>query len=246
MTTDDEQPRFRLAYVPGTTPGKWARRWTQRHPGIRLELHACEVPDAIRLIADGDVDAALTRLVASDGGSALNTVELYTEDTVVIAGVDHYLTAAAQLTVADLADEQLLQPLDAVLAWEGLPGTMIEHRPETTADAVELVAAGVGVLVVPQSLARLHHRKDLAHRVVTDAPASIVALCWPAPTDDVTEDFVGIVRGRGVNSSRGGTEEHRKRSAKEKTAAKRAAREAAGKVPGRNFGKSAARRRGSR
>ena len=83
-----------------------------------------------------------------------------------------------------------------------LPG----HAPAPsapTAEAIELVAAGIGLLVVPQSLARLHHRKDLAYRPVTDAPRSSVALTWPeADTTELMEEFIGIVRGRTVNSSR--------------------------------------------
>jgi hypothetical protein len=60
------------------------------------------------------------------------------------------------------------------------------------------------VLLVPQSLARLHHRKDLAYRTVTDAPQSQIALSWPeGETSDLVEEFIGIVRGRTVNSSRG-------------------------------------------
>ncbi len=77
-------------------------------------------------------------------------------------------------------------------------------RPATTADAVELVAAGIGVLLVPQSLARLHHRRDLTYRTVTDVPSSTIALVWPAgTTSELVEELIGIVRGRTANSSRG-------------------------------------------
>ena len=67
------------------------------------------------------------------------------------------------------------------------------------------LAAGVGLLVVPQSLARLHHRRDLTYRPMSqDAPQSRVALSWPEEqTTDLMEEFIGIVRGRTVNSSRG-------------------------------------------
>ena len=66
------------------------------------------------------------------------------------------------------------------------------------------MAAGVGLLVVPQSLARLHHRRDLTYRPVTDAPESRVALSWlEDETTDPMEQFIGIVRGRTVNSTRG-------------------------------------------
>lgn len=117
---------------------------------------------------------------------------------------DHLVTAADEVSVGDIAEEIVLHPLDDVLDWERLPGRPALERPATTADAVELVAAGIGVLLVPLSLARLHHRKDLTYRTVTDAPESSVALSWPedAHTDRV-EDFIGIVRGRTVNSTRG-------------------------------------------
>ena len=69
--------------------------------------------------------------------------------------------------------------------------------------ALYLAAAGVGRLVVPQSLARLHHRRDLTYRPLTDAPGSGVGLAWPdAENTELMEEFIGIVRGRTVNSSR--------------------------------------------
>jgi hypothetical protein len=69
---------------------------------------------------------------------------------------------------------------------------------------MELVAAGVGLLIVPQSLARLHHRRDLTYRPLADAPQSQVALSWlEDQTTDLMEEFIGIVRGRTANSSRG-------------------------------------------
>jgi hypothetical protein len=108
------------------------------------------------------------------------------------------------VSAGDLADEIVLHPLDDTLDWERLPGRPAIERPATTADAIELVAAGVGLLVVPQSLARLHHRKDLTYRPVSDAPESRIALSWPQDeTTDLVEQFIGIVRGRTVNSTRG-------------------------------------------
>ncbi len=57
---------------------------------------------------------------------------------------------------------------------------------------------------MPQSLARLHHRKDLTYRTLVDAPQSGIALSWPEEaTTDLVEDFIGVVRGRTVNSTRG-------------------------------------------
>ncbi|GAA4794134.1 LysR family transcriptional regulator substrate-binding protein [Streptomyces ziwulingensis] len=202
MTAPQAPLSFRLAYVPGVMPDKWVRVWGQRLPDVPLSLAQVTAARAPGVLLDGDADAGLVRLPVDR--DALSAIPLYTETTVVLVPKDHVVTAADEVSVEDLADDLVLHPLDDVLDWERLPGRPAAERPATTADAVELVAAGIGVLVVPLSLARFHHRRDLTHRPVTDAPVSRVALCWPQDAHtDLVEDFIGIVRGRTVNSTRG-------------------------------------------
>ena len=204
MTGTQESSTFRLAYVPGVTPAKWVRTWTERLPDIPLELVAVEAADAQDLLRDGDADAALLRLPVDR--ALLSAIPLYAEATVVVVPKDHDVSAVEEVSLADLDEYIVLHPLDDSLEWETLPGQPAIERPATTGDAIELVAAGIGVLLVPQSLARLHHRKDLTYRPVTDAPQSGVALSWlEGQTTDLVEEFIGIVRGRTVNSSRGRT-----------------------------------------
>ncbi len=114
----------------------------------------------------------------------------------VVVPTDHLLSAVDEVTAADLDGEPILLPLDDVVAWAGAPGVQVDHRPETTKDAIELVAAGIGALIVPQSLARLHHRKDLAYRPIADAPTCPVALAVP--------DGAAAGTGRGVHRNRAG------------------------------------------
>ena len=232
MTEPDAPTPFRLAYVPGVTPSKWVRIWGERHPDVRLELVVTTAADAPTLLRDGTADAGLVRLPIDSGG--LSVIALY-EETPGRGGAEGPRGHRCRRgSTADLEGEIVLHPLDDALDWESLPGTPAAQRPATTADAIELVAAGIGVLVLPQSLARLHHRKDLTYRTVTDAPESPVALAWPQDaTTDRVEEFVGIVRGRSVNSSRGrdAQEPAPKRTASQKAAAKQAARVKAGKNP---------------
>ncbi|MFT3660439.1 MAG: LysR substrate-binding domain-containing protein [Gordonia sp. (in: high G+C Gram-positive bacteria)] len=223
---------FRLAYVPGVMPAKWVRIFEERRPGTAVELVAVEAGEAADVVRAGRVDAALAR-PTSAGEPGLAVIRLYDEVSVVVVPKDHVLTAADELAAADLADETFLRPHDDVVDWPDRPGTAADHRPDTTAAAVELVAAGMALLVVPMSLARLHHRRDLTFRPITDAPAAPVGLLWPEPTSETVEEFIGVVRGRRAGSSRGRSEPAPKRSAKEKAAAKRAAREAAGRIPPR-------------
>ena len=218
-----------VGYVPGVTPAKWARSWAQRHPEVRLQLSVLAAADAADEVRAGTVDVALLRVPADASGLAV--IPLYEETTVVVVPTDHLFSAVDAVTVADLQGEPILLPLDDVVAWAAAPGTPVEHRPETTEDAMELVAAGLGALIVPQSLARLYHRKDLGYRPITGAPTCPVALAVPAGQQPaLVEEFVGIVRGRKPGSSRGQSEPSPKRTAREKTLAKQAARAAAGKV----------------
>ncbi|MEW2415571.1 LysR family transcriptional regulator substrate-binding protein [Streptomyces sp. NPDC046866] len=205
MTGSESSPSFRLAYVPGVTPSKWVRIWNERLPDVPLTLLQVSAGEAPETLRDGGADAGFVRLPMDRTG--LSAIPLYTETTVVVVPRDHLVAAVEEVSTGDLADEIVLHPLDDTLGWDEaeLPGKPAFERPATTADAIELVAAGIGVLVVPQSLARLHHRKDLTYRTVTDAPVSRVALSWveAEPTPDLIEHFIGIVRGRTVNSTRG-------------------------------------------
>ncbi|KAA9089030.1 substrate-binding domain-containing protein [Microbacterium radiodurans] len=193
---------FRLGAIPGATPGKWIDIWKDRMPRTPLELVHLDVVVQRAAIVDGDVDAAIVRLPLDRTG--LSVIALYDEVTVAVCSADSALTAADELTLDDLAGEVRIVPLDDVVRTE-VPGTTAPaFEPlETTADAVATVAAGTGVVLMPLSLARLHHRKDAEYRPVVDAPGTSVALAWRTDaTTELVETFIGIVRGRTANSSR--------------------------------------------
>ncbi len=234
-------PALTLGYVPGGTPAKWARIWAERHPEIPLQLRAVAAADAAEAVRAGTVDVALLRLPTDTSGLAV--IPLYEETTVAVVPTDHILSAVDEITAADLDGEPTLRPRDDVVAWAEAPGIPVDHRPETTEEAMELVAAGIGALIVPQSLARLYQRKDLTYRPITDAPTCPVALAVPeGSTPGPVQEFIGIVRGRKPGSSRGQAEPTPKRTAREKTLAKQAARAAAGKVARKPGGAGRGRR----
>lgn len=203
-----ERPTFRLAVVPGVVVDRWSRIWSQRVPAVTLELVPVEAADATALLAAG-ADAGLVRMPVDR--TKYQAIPLYSETTVVVFPRDHLLAAADDVTLADLTDETVLSPHDDVLDWTDVPERTdvpdrsdLLERPATTTAAVELVAAGGGVLVVPQSLARLHHRRDLTFRTVADAPTSTVGLAWAGDRyTDLVEQMIGTVRGRTANSTRG-------------------------------------------
>lgn len=197
-----EEPRtFRLGAVPGATPGKWIDTWKRRMPHVTLELVPIDAETQRQSI--DELDAALIRLPLVD--DTLHLIPLYDEAPVVVASAESHLLAVDELDPADLAGEVLITPLDDVLGPLEIPGILTpDFAPlNTTADAIATAATGVGIVIVPMSLARLHQRKDADHRPLRGGPSSTVALAWPREhtTPDV-DTFVGIVRGRTSNSSR--------------------------------------------
>ncbi|WP_265523514.1 LysR substrate-binding domain-containing protein [Oerskovia flava] len=250
-TDETSAPAFRLAYVPGVTPAKWVNTWRERLRTVPIELVPVEAAAAAGALRDGQADAALLRPPVDRGAGwsdELSLVALYEETPVVVVPTDHLLASLEPeepVALDDLADEVLLCPLDDVVPWAVVPpGRAALERPVTTGAAVELVAAGIGVLVVPQSLARLHHRKDLTYRVLDGAPSAPVGLAWVSErTTDLVEEMVGIVRGRTANSSRGRTSAPAAEgsAAKERPAAKE---RAGGKDGARSGGRAGSSRTG--
>ena len=198
---ESEEPRtFRLGVVPGATPGKWVDAWKQRMPHVPIELVPIAVAEQREAVHE--LDAALVRLPLTD--DSLHVITLYDEVPVVVASVDSHLLAADELTIADLAGELVMVPSDDPLGPLDIPGAVAPRfAPLPVAEAIATAAAGTGIVIVPMSLARLHHRKDVEHRPLADGPTSTVALAWrrERTTPDV-ETFIGIVRGRTSNSSR--------------------------------------------
>jgi DNA-binding transcriptional LysR family regulator len=189
---------FRLGFVAGATPDKWARTWRERRrdPFELVPLEQARQTDGLH---DGSLDMALVRLPVDREG--LHLIPLYDEQPVVVVGKDHLVTVADEVTTHDLADEQLVVPHES--GWTP-KAQQLDFPPMSLREAVEVVASGTGVLVVPMSVARLHHRRDVTYRPVTDLPATKVGLAWLVANDDPRiQDFIGIVRGRTERSSRG-------------------------------------------
>ncbi len=189
---------FRVGFVTGATPDKWAGVWRERYPREPLELVPVTEADQRALLADGTLDMALVRLPVDRDG--LHVIALYDEVPVVVASLDHLVAAADEVTLADLVDEQLVLPH----RWGWRPDApQLEWPPMSERDAIETVAAGTGIAIVPMSVARLLHRKDVVVRPVTDLATTTVALAWLVERDDErAQRFVGVVRGRSARSSR--------------------------------------------
>lgn len=170
-----------VTFVPGVTPGKWSRTWNSRMRREPLTLLPLAPDAALASVLDGSAHMGLLRdVVATD---ELHVIPLYREQPVVVAARDSLVAALDTVTLADLASLDVLRDQDAA--------------------AVELVATGAAVALMPASVARAHSRKDVVARPVSDAADSGIGLAWLVSAQHPSIDvFIGIVRGRTENSSR--------------------------------------------
>ena len=194
----------------GTAPSEAPAEATEHAPIERQDVP--ENPFAHMSIVRPD------REPASTDGEKYHSIRLYEELPVVILPVDHVLTVLDEVPVEELAEEFLLQPASDIPAYEEVSRAWRESAgrivPEglTDKETIELVAAGVGLYIVPMSIARFYHRKDLTYRPVAGLDVYPVHLVWPrAPKGEprseeleaLLQDFIGIVRGRTATSERG-------------------------------------------
>lgn len=223
MNEDHRLDRQGLAigYVPGVQPDKWLTRWRERSPLVPIS--ARRMGDPLAELAStpggGGVDVVFVREAEDAPRSApagLLRIPLYTETMAVLAARDHEIGAYGALSAADLVGEPWIDPVDAITA-----------TPDEVSAAVDLVAAGVGLLVLPQPYARSLSRRDIIERPFDGVPATRMGVAWSSHRegDELIDEFVGIVRGRTAGTSRNAGDAPRdKLNARQKSAAKARAR----------------------
>ncbi len=154
-------------------------------PDVPLQSFLSDDGDGLAVLRDGRADLSFVRLPVDRAG--LSVIPLYEEQPVVVAPKGHEISVFEEVALADLSAEAFLD----VAALGG---------PEP---ALQVVASGAGLVILPMSVARHFNVKDTVARKLTGAPATEIALAWLTErTDDVIEEFIGIVRGRTAASSR--------------------------------------------
>ena len=152
-----------------------------------VPLHSFMSDDGAQLsvLRDGSADLSFVRLPVEREG--LSVIPLYEEQPVVVAPKGHEVSLFEEVDLADLSAETFLDVQEL-----GGP-----------AMALQVVASGAGLVILPMSVARHFNVKDTVARKLTGAPSTEIALAWPSDaTDEVIEEFIGIVRGRTAASSR--------------------------------------------
>ncbi len=199
-----------VGVVTGVTPDKWVRAWHQRMRGTALDVVALTDGEVAAALVTR-VDAVLARLpVHGVDQDTLHIIPLWEETPVVVAGRDHPVRLFDTVTLAEIADEARYE------GWDDA--------------TLDIVAAGHGVATMPQAVLRATGRRDVVGRPITDAEPTRIGLVWLRTAGGpLVDEFVGIVRGRTSNSSRGpatAAEEPKAKQVPRKPQARRPAQQA--------------------
>ncbi|MFJ5262539.1 LysR family transcriptional regulator [Streptomyces sp. NPDC088387] len=199
------QDSLKIGFMLGTDITAVVHAFSERHPGVRLELVRLRWWERTRAILDGEVDVGFVRLPVDT--TALTVLPLYQERLSVVLPIGHALAGEDSVEVTALAGETLLQYADAGPDWSAvwnadpLPdGTRLGRGP-TVHDMEEILAyvrAGQGVVLVPAPVAAFFPRPDIAYVPAADVPPGQVAVAWNAgrhsPLATAFADAAGTVR----------------------------------------------------
>ena len=146
-----------IGFMPGLIITPVVRHLEQRFPGLRVDVVRTSWTEQITALRDGRFDASFAHRPFDDEG--LTVVELHAEARAAALPVTHPLAGKSELSLADLAGETLLQPVEAVPGWSGAAASPVAGSPSVE-EKFESVAAGRGIVVIPESATRYYHRPD--------------------------------------------------------------------------------------
>ena len=165
------------------------RRYRQALPDVSISLTELPTAQQVEALQSGRCDIGLLRPPVF-GGADLAVETVLREPIVVALPEDHRLAGRKEVAFRDLADEAFIAPpaglgpglharvLDLCLAAGFVPRIVQEAIQMQT--IVSLVAGGLGIALVPETLTALGLKGVVFRRVTPPAPLPLVelALAW--------------------------------------------------------------------
>lgn len=154
---------------------QFIQKFRLQRPGLEVALHEMKPSDHLQALRDGRLDVCVSRNPLNDG--TISAALLWRDPVVVALPPSHRLTHQPRLALTDLRDEDFVflrldsspfatRLFDACVK-AGFAPRIVQQVVEVPA-ALNLVAAGLGVALVPASMAQLR--------------ADAVGICPLAPT----------------------------------------------------------------
>jgi DNA-binding transcriptional LysR family regulator len=187
------------AFVPATI-----RTFQRTYPAVSVTLREADSASLCRALSQGDVDAAFIRPPALDPERTQLDV-LFEEDILVALPTGHPLENSTEIALSALAGEPfILYPrhlgptiYDAIIAacrQAGFTPRVVQEAPQV-ASTINLVAAGIGVSLVPASMQQIH-TEGVTYRLLCGNPlrAPLSLACRRGEIAAPVKNFVALVR----------------------------------------------------
>ena len=171
------------------------REFGQRYPEVALSLEENTTPALAESILKGAVDIALVRPLLGEF-EELRIETLFDEGMVVALPEGHPLSHQASLPLAALANESFVlfpRPVGSGLYDEIIAACRrarfsprIGHEIQQVTSIANLVAADLGVSVVPASMRQVLSTGVVYRAIEGDAPRARMSLAWRRDDDSAT------------------------------------------------------------
>lgn len=163
------------------------RDYRERYREVQLSLTEASTPDLAKAVLAGTLDAAFVRpLISADAGLVVEN--LFDEDVVIALPTGHPLSKQRSLAIGDLADEPwvlftrvigsgLYDEIISACQRAGF-SPRIEQQASQVTSIVNLVAAGLGVSMVPESMKQINSQGVTYRRVEGDPPRARMSVVY--------------------------------------------------------------------
>lgn len=179
------------------------RRFASSYPNVEIQIREAIVTEQLKLLRQGEIDVGVVRLDHID--SDLDTVPLRKERFVCALSVDHDLALRSAITLRDLVREPIIT-LDpqfnvdfytatlAAFSSSDLAPRIINKAPDMHL-VLGLVSAGLGVALVPSSIAEIGHKRIVFKRITNKLPEMTIRLAWTAQSKSpITPNFISAAK----------------------------------------------------
>lgn len=207
-----EHGRLRVGMInsapfhPGIT--RLIREYRARFPAVALRLEEDTTPELARALSEDRIDVALVRPLIDDWPGLRHETLLH-EDTIAAVPESHPLARQKSVTLSDLAREPfVLFPRtvgaglhDAILRTcleAGFSPRVVQETSQVTS-IVNLVAAGLGISIVPATMQQLRAEGVHFVPIAGPAPKAEMQLIYRGEAASATlSSFLEIARDRRI------------------------------------------------
>jgi DNA-binding transcriptional LysR family regulator len=189
------------------------RSFAMRHPGVEVVLEESTTEQQLRALAEGRIDIGFLRAPVEAAGLTVST--LVREPVIAAVPAFHPLARAQSIALKKLAAEAFIS-----LPRRMLPGfhdylsaacmragfvPRVAHEAHQLQTVISLVAAGMGVALVPASLQKAQ-RRGVRYLDIAGTPlyAEIVAAHVPRALTGAQSAFLNLVNAAAANEGEGG------------------------------------------